>query len=305
MRKVIKRDGTEVPFEKEKITKAIMGAMIDVSYTNNDYVPDKKVAQRIANDISKIEQNECTVEEIQDLVETKLMDSKHKEVAKAYINYRLIHSMARSQSKELWDAISEKLTASNVQNQNANVDEHSFGGRTGEATAVVTKKYALDYLVSPLTKYNHENNRIYIHDLDNYAIGAHNCLSVPFDDLLKNGFNTRQTDVRPAGSVNTAFQLVAVVFQIQSLQQFGGVSSTHLDWTMVPYVRLSFYKHYNDGLEFIEGKDRIDLTKEQRKSISINDDLYTQNSRAYEYALRMTEQEVHQAAEGLFHNLRY
>ena len=72
----------------------------------------------------------------------------------------------------------------------------------------------------------------------------HNCLTVPFDDLLANGFNTRQTDVRPANSINTAMQLVAVLFQLQSLQQFGGVSASHIDWTMVPYVRKSFLKHY-------------------------------------------------------------
>ena len=72
----------------------------------------------------------------------------------------------------------------------------------------------------------------------------HNCLTVPFDNLLANGFNTRQTDVRPANSINTAMQLVAVLFQLQSLQQFGGVSASHIDWTMVPYVRKSFLKHY-------------------------------------------------------------
>ena len=69
----------------------------------------------------------------------------------------------------------------------------------------MTKQYALDNLVSPMARKNHEDNMIYIHDLDSYAIGSHNCLSIPFDDLLANGFNTRQTDVRPAGSVNTAF----------------------------------------------------------------------------------------------------
>ena len=68
-------------------------------------------------------------------------------------------------------------------------------------------------------------NMVYIHDLDSYAIGMHNCLTIPFDDLLKNGFNTRQTDVRPANSINTAFQLVAVIFQLQSLQQFGRYSA--------------------------------------------------------------------------------
>ena len=78
----------------------------------------------------------------------------------------------------------------------------------------MTKKLALDYLISKKARENHEGNMIYIHDLDAYYVGSHNCLSVPFDDLLAKGFNTRQTDVRPAGSVNTAFQLVAVIFQL-------------------------------------------------------------------------------------------
>jgi ribonucleoside-triphosphate reductase len=123
----------------------------------------------------------------------------------------------RSCSAEFIRAISEKLNASNVVNQNANVDEHSFGGRLGEASGILTKQYALDFLLSPMAKANHLNNEIYIHDLDHYALGDHNCLSIPFDDLLANGFNTRQTDVRPANSINTAFQLVAVIFQLQSL----------------------------------------------------------------------------------------
>ena len=80
-----------------------------------------------------------------------------------------------------------------------------------------------------------------------------NCLSVPMDELLENGFKTKQVDIRPAGSANTAFQLLAVIFQIQSLQQFGGVAATHLDWTMVPYVRKSFFKHFKDGLKYVEG----------------------------------------------------
>ena len=115
----------------------------------------------------------------------------------------------------------EKLEASNVKNQNANVDEKSFGGRMGEAEGVILKDYALNHCMSKMARDNHLNNEIYIHDLNHYAAGDHNCLTIPFDDLLANGFNTRQTDVRPAQSVNTAFQLVAVIFQLQSLMQFG------------------------------------------------------------------------------------
>ena len=197
--------------------------------------------------------------------------------------------------------IKEKLTASNIQNQNANVDEASFGGRIGEMSSALTKKYALDYLVSPMARENHLGNMIYIHDLDAYAVGSHNCLSIPFDDLLAKGFNTRQTDIRPANSVNTAFQLVAVIFQLQSLQQFGGVSATHLDWTMVPYVRKSFYKHFNDGLNYIEHT----LTMDDRLSpdLSINDEVYKEYENAYKYAMDMTEREAKQAVEGMYHNL--
>ena len=132
----------------------------------------------------------------------------------------------------------------------------------------------------------------------------HNCLTIPFDDLLKNGFNTRQADVRPANSVNTACQLVAVIFQLQSLQQFGGVSASHLDWTMVPYIRKSFYKHYGDGLKYLEGIDSIsDIKKNDVENLSIENELYKVYPKAYQYAMDMTIKECNQAVEGMYHNL--
>ena len=263
---------------------------------------DTALATKIAQEIENIDKT-LKVEEIQDLVEKKLMASKYKDAAKNYMNYRYLRTMARSQYKELMDSIAEKLSAKNVQNQNANVDEASFGGRMGEANDVVTRKYALEYIVSPKTKANHENNEIYIHDLNAYAVGSHNCLSIPFDHLLENGFNTRQTDVRPAQSINTAFQLVAVIFQLQSLQQFGGVSATHLDWTMVPYVRKSFWKHYKDGLLYIEDKLYDTAQDYYAKETSITDERYKENPGAYRYAMDMTERECYQAVEGMYHNL--
>lgn len=259
--------------------------------------------EKICEDIS-IKQKDLKVEEIQDFIVRKLMSSKYKEVATAYIQYRHLHQMARSQYKELMDAVAEKLQAKDVKNQNANVDEHSFGGRIGEASDVVTKKYALEYLVSPMARKNHENNEIYIHDLNAYSVGSHNCLSIPFDDLLAKGFNTRQTDVRPAQSINTAFQLLAVIFQLQSLQQFGGVSATHLDWTMVPYVRKSFYKHYKDGIVYLEELGTEDFDNGYiRSDMSIEDDEYKKFSKAYKYAMDMTKKECYQAVEGMYHNL--
>ena len=302
---VIKRDGRKVDFDKNKIKLAVLKAFLDVDGEETQYAKDK--AREIANYIESLNKS-LDVEEIQDIVVNKLMASSRKDVAMHYVEYRYLHKMARSQYTNLIKAVSEKLTASNVQNQNANVDEHSFGGRMGEANDIVMKQYALDYCVSEMAKNNHLNNEIYIHDLNSYAVGMHNCLSIPFDDLLANGFNTRQTDVRPANSINTAFQLVAVIFQIQSLQQFGGVSATHIDWTMVPYVRKSFYKHYKDGLKYVCGYPQEFIDNEMYTTVDIGEisiddqDAYT-DPNAWNYALQMTIKETHQAVEGMYHNL--
>ena len=315
---IIKRDGTVVLFDKNKIINAINKAFIEVDgqLYENDTATD--IANDIESWINKCPDGSIEVEDIQDIIEDYLMQSERRDVARAYIRYRYKKEVARQKKDDFIQAIRKKLDGKDIKNQNANVDEASFGGRIGEASSVVTKQLALDYIVSPMTRKNHLENIIYTHDLDAYYIGSHNCLSIPFDDLLANGFNTRQTDVRPAGSVNTAFQLVAVIFQIQSLSQFGGVSATHLDWTMVPYVRKSFYKHYRDGMKYLcncnwnldnylEDSD----TYKKIIDIPINDySAYLNEAddagdfdKVYQYARDMTLREVHQAVEGMYHNL--
>ena len=308
MKNIIKRDGTIDKFNQSKIEEAIMKAFIAVDGELSKYAEDK--AKNISNYIRNISQEKIlTVEEIQDLVEKGLMSTKRKDVARAYITYRNERTKAREKNSDIIKSVAEKLSASNVENQNANVDEKSFGGRMGAANSEVMKKYALDYCMSTMARTNHLTNRIYIHDLDHYAVGDHNCLSIPFDKLLAKGFNTRQTDVRPAQSVNTAFQLVAVIFQLQSLQQFGGVSATHLDWTMVPYVRKSFIKHFKDGLRYIEEKSDYKIerfetwfTHLEDQSIN-NEELKEKHPKVYKYAMDKTEKEIYQAVEGMYHNL--
>ena len=295
MKKVIKRDGRTELFDKEKIVRAVELSFQDIENEISEKAHLK--AREIANFIANIE-DDLTVEQIQDIVEEKLMASNYKNIARNFITYRYERTKVRERNSQFMKDISEKLAASNVQNQNANVDEYSFGGRMGEAKNSLMKKFALDYILSDMARENHLNNEIYIHDLDAYAVGMHNCLTIPFDKLLENGFNTRQTDVRPARSINTAFQLVAVLFQLQSLQQFGGVSASHLDWTMVPYVKISFRKHFNEGMEFIEESD---LRCES--DLSIEDDFYKQFPKVYKYAMAKTEKELMQAVQGMYHNL--
>ena len=304
---IIKRDGREVPFDAEKIIEAILKSFVAVDGEVTEYAKTK--AENIAIYVTdEAIERTLTVDEIQDLVEKGLMATKRKDVAKAYIVYRQERDRERARNSDLIKTVKEKVMALNVQNQNANVDEYSFGGRSGEANDAIFKQYALDYCLSDLARENHLNNEIYIHDLSHYILGDHNCLSIPFDDLLAKGFNTRQTDVRPANSINTAFQLVAVIFQLQSLQQFGGVAATHLDWTMVPYVRKSFYKHYQNGLKYIERLNDFELATwafpySDIENVSIGDKESYKWEKAYEYAMDMTIKETQQAVEGMYHNL--
>lgn len=302
---VIKRDGREKRFNIKNIRSVLEKAFTAVDGTiSNDA---EVIINRIVNQFSELNKDKVSVEEIQNMIENKLMQSSRKDVAKAYILYRNERTKVRERNSTLIKSVSEKLMATNVQNQNANVDEKSFGGRMGEANDAVMKQYALDYCMSEMAKNNHLNNEIYIHDLNSYAVGMHNCLSIPFDKLLAEGFNTRQTDVRAAQSVNTAFQLVAVIFQLQSLQQFGGVSATHLDWTMVPYVRKSFWKHYKDGLKYLYKLSPAEMAAygfdKFNEDWSIECGRYSQNTDVYNYAMDMTVKETYQAVEGMYHNL--
>ena len=297
---VKKRDGRIVPFNEEKIVNAILKAFKQVDGEISEYAVNK--AMNIASyihgyyeDVEEIPE----IEEIQDLVEKGLMATKRKDVAKAYMLYREERNKIRIKNSQLIQNIAEKLEASNIQNQNANVDEGSFGGRMGEAKNELMKDYALNYIVSKMARENHLNNEIYIHDLDSYAVGMHNCLTIPFDKLLAEGFNTRQTDVRPARSINTAFQLVAVIFQLQSLQQFGGVSASHIDWTMVPYVRLSFKKHFKDGMKYLCDIELDEIPDDT----PIDNEMYLASPKVYKYAMDMTEKELMQAVQGMYHNL--
>ena len=343
---VRKRDNTLEKFHFGKIEKAIESAFdsckkhIENTKTGSFEDIKKNAVENIIACLKNVynEESDSTVdvEEIQDNVERCLMSSDYQDVAKSYIIYRYMHKLVRDNQSKLTKSLKKKLLAEDVQNQNANVDEYSFGGRMGEASRLVTKKYALDFCMSRKARRNHENNEIYIHDLDSYAVGMTNCLTSPLDDLLNNGFNTRQTDVRPANSLNTAFQLVAVIFQLQSLQQFGGVSGSHLDWTMVKFFRKSFMKHYinayikqsdkfynsdiiNIASEFYKDKNGLERTSLDKfikdykneffKETGLSEEDFTLDNKdkldakLYQSALFDTLNELNQAVEGLYHNL--
>lgn len=337
MIQVRKRDGSLVPFDLSKIKNAILKDLKAINHAGNI----DNIATHYANRVDGLcrekflgEGEVFDIENIQDTVVQVLASEGEVRAVIAYCEYRYQHKLERDQ--RIKQTYEEKLMAKNVVNQNANIDEYSGGGRSGEAANVYEKQYALEHCMSKLARTNHDNNEVYIHDLNKYAIGFHNCLSIPFDDLLSKGFHTRQGDVRPAGSLNTAMQLVAVIFQLQSLNQFGGVSATHLDWTMVPYFRKSFMKHYiaawakeqksfadtdfisiyadtyTDSVGVVrsvfdewcdKNKDSFFAATGLKKDDFRLDNKKKLDNRLYNSALCDTLQELRQAVEAMYHNL--
>ena len=301
MTKVIKRDGRKVDFDRNKIIKAVLAAFNEI---DGEITPEaKRKATVITNHIESLNKKSMNVEDIQDIIETMLMDGKRKDVARAFVIYRNDRTREREKHSDIVKRVMKRVNATDVQNANANVDEKSFSGREKEASADVGKTIALDYggLSKEVTQ-AHKDMLVYQHDLEKAIYGVHNCLNLDFGEIFTYGFKTRNGDVRPPKSFSTACQLVAVAFQCQSQVQFGGVGSIHLDYDLAPFVKMSFSKHFKDGLKWVEN-ELEDYINHIPKSIGIEDLEAKSHKKAYEYAMTMLENEGQQSAQGLYHNL--
>ena len=307
IKKIEKRDGSIVDFNKDKITNAILKAMKSV-----DMVDEKEasnVTTQVVKEVNKANKPIPGVEDIQDIVEEKLM-KKLPKVAKEYITYRNQRNIIRNRKSSTMINIKKILSCSNVQNSNANIDEYSFGGRKNESANIIQKEIALNDLIDPEITEAYNEGRLYIHDLSEYTIGEHNCLFADIPRLLGNGFEARNGDVRPASCFSTACQLLAVIFQIQSQCQFGGVADNAIDRHLAPYVRKSFIKHYKNGLHWFGNPGDWDTFTTNHEfnietaSISAEWNVFKAfNRMAYMFAMESLEKEGLQSTQALYHNL--
>ena len=298
---VIKRDGRQVEFDPKRIVLAIEKAMSETE-KGIDHSLAQYIAEKISSDLQA--KDKVSIETIQDQVESLLMGSDRREVAKKYILYRAERTKARESSSGFMREALEKIQGKNVQNANANVDESSFGGRKAEASGALQKRLALEQMPQDIAE-AHRSGLIYEHDLDSYNIGMHNCLFINFQKLFTEGFSTRNGDVRPPTSFSTACQLVAVIFQLQSQNQYGGVGSVHIDYDLAPYVAKSFKKHMADGAKYIGGWTDEQIEAASPYMMLSDEDTWTGDidRRIFAYAKEMMEREGKQSAQALYHNL--
>lgn len=303
---VKKRDGREKEFDFNRIMTAVKSAYKEVYDDDYEKVYEKDIAclvPMIETDMQLMDKV-VDVETIQDIVVEDL-ELVNRDVAIAYEDYRKKRAEARIKNDKKEKFYKEILECTNVDNDNANVDQYSFSGRKYRITDLEQKQYALRNLISKEGKEAFEEGLIYYHDLASYAIGEHNCTNLMVEKGFENGFNTRNGGVRPSNSFSTACQLLAVMFQLQSQTQYGGVGASCLDFQMAKEVKKSFKKHFIDGLI-----EKEDMTEEAAKNtvgndlLSIDSDVYKNISeKALDYANRHMEKEGQQACEALYHNL--
>lgn len=300
---IIKRDSRVKDFDMERIHIAIKKAYEEVhgnDVTFKKHWNDLEIS--IEKTILKLGKEELLIEEIQDIV-VNALNYRDKAVSKAYEDYREKRRIARDTNGDTYKKLDKVLQCSDIMNSNANVDEHSFGGRKFESANVILKRYTLDKIIKPEIAKAHIENRIYLHDLDSYATGMHNCSFPDIKKLVNNGFTTRNGDVRGANGLSTAFQLVAVIFQIQSQEQFGGTGSCHIDYDLEEQVDISFRKHFSDALFYFEDKEVNWRDLDAEISIENNEELKKKYPKLIAFALRELDREGMQSAQGLYHNL--
>lgn len=238
---VIKRNGDLETFDKTKVYKAVMKAAIAAD--EEDF---ESYADMIADDIEKLleesGEESIDIETIQDSIEIDLYTiANNPSVAKEFILFREKRKREREKANKYSRIIKERAVTPEVADakQNANVDEKSFSGRMYEASEALWKETALeDFMPADLAKL-HRDGDLYFHDLSRFSLGQSNCLQCDFTHIFKYGLKTRQSHLRPPSRFASACQQIAVIMQIISQCQYGGVSAPYLDRILAPFVEKS------------------------------------------------------------------
>ena len=223
---ITKRDGSKENFSIEKIERAIAKAY-RADGMNDDETSIKQVTAEVA---AAIDRENISVEEIQDLVERKLM-MRNPSVAKKFIIYREWRTKEREKRtsmKQVMDGI-VAVEKNDVNLSNANMSSHTPAGQMMTFASEVTKDYAYKYLVGVRYGRAHREGDIHIHDLDYYPTKTTTCVQYDLEDIFNRGFHTKNGTVRTPQSIQSYATLATIVFQTNQNEQHGGQSIPAFD----------------------------------------------------------------------------
>ena len=298
VKRVLKRDGRRVEFNNQKIVAAILKAM-DVTENGEDIV----LAAQIAHAISQLEQEEMTVEEIQDVVENQLMNSPRQEVAKEYIRYRNKRNLARkAKTNEIFETIID-AQVNDITRENANMNADTPAGMMMKFASEATKSYVDECLLSDPVREAVAKNYIHIHDKDYYPTKSLTCIQHPLDLILEHGLKAGHGESRPAKRIETASVLACISMETVQNEMHGGQAIPAFDFYLAPFVRKTFEEEV-DQVSDLFNTDYSDL-----KTVEIDDYLKHDliglqgRDRALQHAINQTVGRVHQAMEAFVHNM--
>ena len=261
--KIIKRNGSEVPFDITKIITAVTKASDSVGGKSR---LTREQINQIADDVT----DQCqalnravSVEEIQDMVENKLMDMKAHDIARHYITYRYVQSLKRQTNTtderilSLIECQNEEVKQENA-NKNPTVNSVQRDYMAGEISKDLTARLLLD----PEIVKAHQEGLIHFHDSDYFAQHMHNCDLVNLEDMLQNGTVISGTYIEKPHSFSTACNIATQIIAQVASNQYGGqsISLTHL----APFVDVSRKKIANEVEAEMEG---LNVSAERKKEI--------------------------------------
>lgn len=271
---VVKRDGREVRFNSEKIANAIKKAAQEIECNlRESQVLD--VVQKVINYIEMTGKEKVSVEEVQNLVEKALNDSRYEKVQKVYSTYRIERTRVREIKSDLMKAINK--IGIETDRDNANVG-NNFSSKLLRIASESNKWHNLSIMPKHLAK-AHENGELYLHDLDSYNLTI-NCLHIPTKEILEKGFNTGYGTINPPKRIETAAELSCILLQSSQNDMFGGQSHPDFD---------------NDISIFVES-----TRQEVRKEF---EELGIEGDKLQELVEKRLKKRIHQAMQGIVFNL--
>lgn len=328
--KVIKRDGTEVPFEASKIEDAICKAAVACGL--NDEVSRsvaRDVTCKVEDQLELVRADRADIESIQDLVESSLIESGYGAVAKAYILYRQKRTDVRESRshmmKTMFDLTFRDAVESDNQRENANIDADSSMGTMLKYGSEIAKEYYLKEIIAPKFAQAHREGRIHIHDLDFFALTT-TCTQINLGRLFEKGFHTGHGYIRTPNSIGSYASLACIVIQANQSDQHGGQSIPAFDFYMAPGVAKTFrttFLEYGklEGIVIPENIREIEETFNDRiaqgvtvldrttqlvirsKVLAGDDGKEMRFVRVWLAAMEKTRKATYQAMEALIHNL--
>jgi anaerobic ribonucleoside-triphosphate reductase len=295
VKSVKKRDGRTIPFNQDRVTRAIFLAATSVAEKEGT-VPDYKVSEELTNKVirhlnKKFAEETPGVEDVQDAVVKVLIESGHARTSEEYIIYRTERSRVRNSKTRLMKSI-EEITFEDADNadikrENANINGNTAMGTMLQYGSTVSKEFCKTYSLKPEHAFAHDNGDIHIHDMDFFNMGTLTCCQIDVRKLFKGGFSTGHGFLREPNDIISYGALAAIAIQSDQNDQHGGQSIPFFDYGLAEGVYKTFKKFYigniSKSLKLFKGlddeskiKDIVNKTEEEtsRKVGLSRDEVY-------------------------------